>query len=722
MRFVIQDSDDDVDNDSCRSPPANRNTLSPCKDISTREDQLPSQRGATFSGEKDAPAHEPIDVASLTFSPAKMSEPISPINQRLKRRNTMADTLLRSSPNTKLERRKTLKTYGQTKHKYDNLDQFNATSERLKEPGNIQDSGAKNIKSPEKSSGNDTASFGSLVARSLESAEKWEISASLRDDFAQHEPNVMFPTSSTVLNTTQTQKYISDAIAAGNSAPVLDIAIPGSNNSFSFSQYLATQTTSQPQPENHDISYGLSPVVELDEGASTHYSSLNTKKQVVAESHTSYPQTIQEKSVHELPVAFASLSQIAPVKVGTRPRIDPANDLYSDELAIGLPKELYKPRPSRSRSAQVIPQDDGSTSIKATDSKKSKIQRRKTTNHGEGSLAKISQTHLETVQDIDPQVIPEQGVENRISGTLQGPSTNKNSISTQVSLEDEIADVKTAARPQLFSSENQRDETRPVDTTSIEQENSDPSKTKKRKRGRPKTVSNDELQSCRLATETDTHKVEPPREAPKGSDLEPIGMAQSVIEASARNEVVQHVDRNQIEELNKKNSKVKRRKTAPTTVSDADGVVDEDLQDENPIVEKTKRSRGRPRSIQKAIQTSNVIPSARKVQRVEDKPQNEDRKTPEGEPLQNVDPNLNHVEARLTKFVGEVPPSTPPTTKEKDSRIDEDNRSSTVTMKGKGETSSSPTNHSPLNKGKVPYRVGLSRRARIPSLLRVHKK
>lgn len=132
----------------------------------------------------------------------------------------------------KLDRRKTIKTYGNSKSSRQDVfnkssSQFDAMKEdeRLDSPSNI--SGKKpNEKTV------------------------WDLPATIRDDFAQHDPVSMFPDgSSTIPDNTMTQKRLmDDALLAENSLavpnPELQAPSGSSASSIPWSAYLTTQGVS----------------------------------------------------------------------------------------------------------------------------------------------------------------------------------------------------------------------------------------------------------------------------------------------------------------------------------------------------------------------------------------------------------------------------------------------------------------------------------------------
>jgi hypothetical protein len=158
------------------------------------------------------------------------------------------------------------------------------------------------------------------------------------------------------------------------------------------------------------------------------------------------------------------------------------------------------------------------------------------------------------------------------------------------------------------------------------------------------------------------------------------------------------------------------------------------------VPEVKKKKKGRPRkndngNVASTASNERVSVTSKTADYVMDVPIDMpiDMPIEDGVPLADEQMDVNHNENDTTILVSADPPKKP-----KPSKATEEKKSAppqstpeqpqlapapevpkTPESKTKAK---SPTNHSPINKGKVPYRVGLSRRSRIAPLLRIIKK
>jgi hypothetical protein len=158
----------------------------------------------------------------------------SRLHSSIKRRKTSAagqKTL--SSPSGNLERRKSVKTYGNSRgHPSDIFSREFAALTNLNQAVY-------------------TDSIDSKDVPKTRIAKEWDLSASIRDDFVQHEPVSMFPdASSTVPDNTFTQKrIIEEALTADQLLPLPNpqIRVPQESSapSVNWEEYMATGTVSK---------------------------------------------------------------------------------------------------------------------------------------------------------------------------------------------------------------------------------------------------------------------------------------------------------------------------------------------------------------------------------------------------------------------------------------------------------------------------------------------
>lgn len=303
-----------------------------------------------------------------------------------------------------------------------------------------------------------------------------------------------------------------------------------------------------------------------------------------------------------------------------------ADELASDEIAVGLPKEQYKPRPSRSR---------GSTNLN------------------------------ELLETVDFSKRPEAQVKakNKRRKTLESdvPSATKEAVPTQVSRETEKG-----------TSEQSVGTTMPV---------ADPSD--------PTTVHEQDVDKT---AEDDT---QPPRK--------PIGLKRK-----ATTDEPTEPDAN---------AKTAHAQSAPT----------------NPPAQKpVPKARGRPRkkTQEKALPTPIPIVDETPSEPTVHADRAPHHNTPSPHPdksenkpataLKETNPDFNSNSAPSTE-VG-PPPSTPPPPHHATGTTPPRTADPATPSQRTSDAPKGPQKHSPLNSGRVPYRVGLSKRARIEPLLRGFRK
>lgn len=280
--------------------------------------------------------------------------------QTIKRTKTGPSTESAKSIRTP-DRRKTTKTYGSSnRHLHDLFDDSNPQFDVLKEVDTANPRSAS-------TSGEAKLSFG--FSDSSDGA-KWDLPPSALDDFARNDPS-MFPEASSTVpdNTYDQQRMLETALAdrycmPAPVVPAKDKSSSTGSSSIPWSAYLATQNKSQasqnPPPAiaepKEDSAPPVPPAVEEPTTAVT----MESHTPVGSPTHGSMlldfnpPQNLAESE----PVHVAEpLPEVLPSSKSKKKRQREEDDLTrSDELAIGLPKEQYKPRHSRLRSAQMVSQ------------------------------------------------------------------------------------------------------------------------------------------------------------------------------------------------------------------------------------------------------------------------------------------------------------------------------------------------------------------------------
>ena len=375
----------------------------------------------------------------------------------------------------------------------------------------------------------------------------------------------------------------------------------------------------------------------------------------------------------------------------------------SDELWVGMPKEQYKPRASRSRSARVT-DDEYLQAVQQTLQPKSKTKRRKTT--------------LETVEDDEKQL-----------ETLKEPT-----VPPSVSLQEKKPAGEEPAPVDIGQFGAAIDEADPEDAN---KENEAPDTLVK------------STSAKILAPPSRPILVEVAIPAPASSKRKRTDEPESLTinGAAVESPVLKPTPLAPPTSTSWKKTKARRSQTAATPgfsqrrkVFDSDDESDPEMSPVKSFTsEKTtdmppppapaaagkKKGRGRPRKDGQPESSPSTAKSAKtsksSLHVLDDEGQ--DFVPRDDEPLTMDDghaeaavPPISKVGDQATAVL-EKPIFPPASTPEQQQKAAE---ASTKTPETK--TKKSPTNHSPINKGKVPYRVGLSRRSRIAPLLRIIKK
>lgn len=396
------------------------------------------------------------------------------------------------------------------------------------------------------------------------------------------------------------------------------------------------------------------------------------------------------------------------------------DELGSEEIEIGFPKERYQPRPSRSRSGHgeaddlIIPVDFSKRPEALVKSKKSK--RRKTT-----ALAKATPKYEEedeeevtplfsvpkSIKHVDLEMKTRPDSANLANTELPWADPKAQGGHEVIQTANLPASKKQRGRPHKKSTEPREtfSEERPV----IDHEDEEPDaemtedplakaiseapkpSAPKKQRGRPlkkATGSPEEISEEQLFA--DEHEEEPDEDL--GKDLQENQGDHGVVSAA----------KTPVAKKQRGRPKKKPAKSLEDIPSDNDDNV------EPPEPSKTPSTKS---------------PRKRKKPTLEDPPviDNDDDEDPP--PLLNKSshPNpLSETQANTTPVPTTTTtdnPSPPPTPSTKHPQQPETPHKPSNVSQQKG-----PDKHSPLQSGKVRYRVGLSKRARIEPLLRVVRK
>ncbi|KAL2354374.1 hypothetical protein BJ546DRAFT_977093 [Cryomyces antarcticus] len=412
----------------------------------------------------------------------------------------------------------------------------------------------------------------------------------------------------------------------------------------------------------------------------------------------------------------------------------------SDDMAFGLPKEQYKPRPTRSRSARMAVEEPASSSAVQT-------KRRKTVGPSIGRLFPEESEKIEMLSSMGFSASQSRKALEEAQGSVDNAvELLCEPVGTQDSLED---DVIVRPRRELKSNTKVRQEERGPEsvkengTTStaasqistISKRQSEASESPQEWSQRPpnglKAV---EIVHMRPPdTKRKTRTAKPVRSKttifedhvgfggnPPTASLQQQQALRKSSQASDTIEGGRDVGA-QAAESSVAPTKGKRRR-----IVQLEEIDEHALEDASATEPPKKRGRGRPRSVQKPQEPQNEVTEVVAEESATVDPQ---LSQPQ---LQEVKVNTECQKTALdTRNVmssetarSKEPSGTPPNAAAESAiSVAKPLTDATITTPQKPGHATSPTPHSPLKaSNKVPLRVGLSRRQRIPSLLRLVKK
>jgi hypothetical protein len=412
----------------------------------------------------------------------------------------------------------------------------------------------------------------------------------------------------------------------------------------------------------------------------------------------------------EPPAAFSSnvKADIAHASLTGKPsrtKKRPSEDLFDeDDLTIGLSKEQYKPRPSRSRSTQLVGECPIDYSKRTEQLSKSNPKRRKTTTDFSNNTIDMSTSEKAgAIEDMGfspnqtrkalkqssgnmdlalDHLIAQSGAETEHASSKKVRRGHGSSRSDFVGVQ--ISPPKAGSAARFISEEVRQNDSKPLIEEAILMPNTEDA---------PKPLS-EEAKNLELAAPT------------KDSLLTSTHVGES--DYAADDEPVKEPKTRQLSQSRRKSTKRK-------VIEDEDeDICSPSIQEEpKEIPKEKKRGRGRPR---KSIDPhASALPS-------------------EHDPETSGTPRIFHQESlpvdtsALHEIALNVLSSTPKNSADKRN----DTHAPTATPPETSPPAATPeqkktsmkcsSEHSPISKAKVPLRVGLSRRTRIAPLLRIIKK
>lgn len=563
--------------------------------------------------------------------------------------------------------------------------------------------------------------------------EPWNLEGTMRNDYAQHDPSMFGEPSSTIPNATMTQQRVLEVVKApamlGQESetggpcyqPPPDPSPPWSD----LMKFTPSGTNEQAESSAREPPPGTSsgaPVVAMQKDLGLPASSLHLEgsslknnwdhsernhmdgEPVVFKNST---QTMSEVSSAPLPAHHRN-EQAGAKTSSFRQRSQPPPSSDDELTAIGLPEERYKPRPSRSRSLKAHTEEPIDYSIRPEKAMKVSKRRRTT--------AEMRTTNSITTPEKVRQICDMGFTPSTTAGALK--RNNGDVIQTVDWLvtnnigHDELA---PQSPPRPMPKQKKGDELPAVDAQAVQDI--------MRGLNEYHRDDNEVAQSAQsVVPDTDSITVQPvlTDTAATTSELDlPSKIAQNmsptkvqvVIPKKSPKTAAKKTDASSVS-----SKKAKRRKTA------SDLPEAESSQTTVPVSEVvTEKKRGRGRSKKKATTNENA-----KFIKISEQDINSEQHI---ESPQTVESNL------ATKKVGsdsEVVPEkaestepiepVEPLTSENTNEPNLPSKPSPAPASDTSEKSAKSMTASPMTKGKVPYRVGLSKRARIAPLLRTLKK
>lgn len=562
----------------------------------------------------------------------------------------------------------------------------------------------------------------------------WPLEGTMQDYYAQHDPNMFPEPSSTVPNATYTQQRVLETVTAPallgleseldapRYQPPPDGSVPWSDL-LKFSP-VATAEQSDPSnqpadPESTEAAHKtaersqMTPSQRSRRGSSVRLRGSPLRNEIL-------PGDVDPKEVMPPPTSTTPSQDLGLPSTATRhsqnngqkdsrqssqqqkSKVSSVPNSEDDFAAIGLPKEQYVPRPSRSRSLKVGTQEPVDYSVRPEKATKA-TKRRKTT---------AAITRSSNVVDLlaTPQKI------RQICDMGFTPT------STGRALEQNSGDV-TQTVDWLISNGMGEDELA----------HNTPKKKVASKAAdihHPVTVQEPSSTTQSSARNTSTNDDTGINHNPGVAIMDDIVKMSSMDETSIHSDTVVLADGAQVKspkvqvvipskspkpkpplKLDPPSASSKKAKRRKTTLDVPEAYSTLEPPAVPSVTNEKKKGRGRPKK------TANAAPASV----IEEVPPEGIREPerPIGGVLQTTEPNAlvpesneaEHEDA-ITTATSEQPPTT--TTQSK-------NTSSTVSSRTP-EPSTKLTSKSPASKGKVSYRVGLSKRARIAPLLRTLKK
>jgi len=550
----------------------------------------------------------------------------------------------------------------------------------------------------------------------------WNLQGTMRDQYARHE-SAMFPEpSSTVPNATMTQQHVLDVV---NAAPMLgqesemggpcyypppEPSIPWSD----LMKFTPAEATEQTESSDHDLPPGFpysTPLVtqQKDDGVSPSQrsrraSSVRLKGSPLRNVVAPVELNITQQESASLKVGSETMSDMPPTaRPGSHRQESQATPTSDDELTIiGMPEEQHKPRPSRSRSLKVDIEEPIDYSIRPKRAKNISKRRRAT--------AELDAASVKTPEKIR-QICDMGFTPSTTTGALK--RNNGDVIQTIDWLvtnnigHDELA---PQSPPKSKPSPQEGGKTPAMDPEAVQD-----------------IMRN--LDTYRRDEES-AHSIQPamPSEGGTVTQIESTSNITTSPNAGMHSEIAQNTSPMKVQVvIPKKSPKAVATQAADTTSAPAKKAKRRKTKLDQPESElitsmpasteakpEKKKGRGRPKK---------TATAAAPIEPIKDPSEHGTKEKQPKEIQQSIELESATEKAELNK--DEAPQEVePPKTvnSESPAHPNPPSKASPAAASETPERSTKPTIDSPITKGKVPYRVGLSKRARIAPLLRIVKK
>ncbi|CAI9634081.1 unnamed protein product [Alternaria burnsii] len=576
-------------------------------------------------------------------------------------------------------------------------------------------------KAPKSIFGSSPAIIAPLDDKEGTSLANWMPDATMREYWMNHEPAMFSEPSSTVPNATMTQQHVLEVLNAPmmmgqeidtegrHWVPPPEPSIPWSD----LMKFTPAEAADQTELSNCDLppldlslatpirttqgGYEYSASQRSRRGSSVRLKNSPLKNEVL---HTDFNVT----SALDLPSAASprtqksSSGEAKETPCRSKSQLVPKDQLDDDLSAIGFPKEHYKPRPSRSRSLKVEEEEPIDYSVRPEKVKKVS-RRRQTTAAVDASNIKtpekvrqicdmgftptttsgaLKRNNGDVIQTIDWLVTNNVGHDE-----LAPPSPPKHKPVTNKSEEEPAMDSEAIQDIMRDLNEYRRDDTQDAmqDTVHVAVANG--------------TTMHTEIADD-IARPTVTELRSPTKVQVVIPKKSPVATSKQTASSATTSK-----------------KKAKRRKT----MSDQPEGEQTAANDTVPEAIPAKKTRGRPKKTAPTVvpQEPNLEPME---QTTEMERHEEAVQTTEPEALPEIARQSSGAASKERKQSNSA--DTPDTMTANDPFLPSE--PSPAAASATPELKTKPTTASPATTGKVPYRVGLSKRARIAPLLRIVKK